>query len=211
MALPLGTASGPRRRRVVGSWAPGRCSLRVDARLPVGSTNRTLPAPQAGTLKRGTVRRWTWPQYLALTGLPILVWNVWTVVAWLADGPHRVTQYQQKGSGAQYSAYGLEAGLAVLSVGVLVWIIRTCVQRRQVLTFDVMFVLCGATLFWANMGAANFFVPTILMSSNFFVSLNDPCGYMPFVVNPACGTLVQPVAMLVMMQTFAMLALAVAA
>src|SRR2546428_5811405 len=89
-------------------------------------------------------RRWSRPQYLALIGIPILFLNVWTVIAWLADGPRQVTQFRDRHSASWYAAHTYEGLYIVASIVVLVYVIRGCRRERRVLTFDVMFLLCGA-------------------------------------------------------------------
>jgi hypothetical protein len=133
--------------------------------------------------------------------------ETWTVVAWLADSPHQITEYRDHDSLSWYAAHTIEAMMIVMSLVVLVYVVRACRRERRILTFDAMFCLCGATMFWAD-ALANFFVPMWLPSSN-FVNLNYALGHMPFVVNPDAGRMPHPILFSFLMETFAILGLAI--
>ena len=152
--------------------------------------------------------RWSWSQYLALAGLPILIWEGWTVTAWLTDGPHQITQFRDRNSIDWYGARVIESLCIAASLVVILYVVRGCLRQRRILTFDVMFCLAGATLFWADVGV-NFFTPTFLASSN-WTNLNNTCGHMPFVVNPDCGRVPDPILFNWLMETFLALGLAIA-
>jgi hypothetical protein len=125
--------------------------------------------------------------------------NAWTVIAWLADGPSQVTEFRARDSVTWYTARVVE-GLTVLgSILVIIYLVRGCRRAHRVLTFDVMFCLAGATIFWADFGL-NFFQPVFVASSN-FVNLSNTCGHMPFVVNPDCGRAADPI-LFFLMETF---------
>jgi hypothetical protein len=154
-------------------------------------------------------RRWGWPQYLALTAVPILIWNVWTVVAWVADGPFQITEFRDHGSLSWWAARVFEGGVVVLAVVMIVYLIRGCRREGQILTFDVLFCLAGATLFYADF-SDNFVQPVFMATSN-LTNLNDACGYMPFVINPDCSRAPHPILLYFMVETFGLLAVAVVA
>jgi hypothetical protein len=134
---------------------------------------------------------------------PILVAESWTLGSWLADGPHQITSFRNTHSTTSYAAHTLEALTALAAIAVLVIVVRDCRRQRRLLTFDVMFCLAGATMFWAD-SACNFFQPTFLFSSD-FVNLNNPCGHMPLVVNPDCGGAPDPTLWLWLVETFGIL------
>lgn len=170
------------------------------------TTSKHVPQPtlprfrgrQPADSRPGT--RWSWPHFLALIGAPILVWNAWTVIAWLADGPHQVTEFRDRDSLSWYFARVAE-GLTVLgSLLVILCLVRGCRRAHRILTFDVMLCLACATIFWSDFGT-NFFQPMFLMSSN-FINLNNTCGHMPFVVNPDCGRAADPIPFLFLAETF---------
>jgi hypothetical protein len=153
-----------------------------------------------------STRRWGWAQYLALFAVPVLFWEIWTVVAWLADNPHEITQYQTPGSTDWWAATSLEAIAIVAAVPVLIYVIRGCIRARG-MTLDSMFCLAGLTICWCDLGC-NFFQPTFLTSSN-FVNLNYMCGNMPLVVNPDCGRVSDPLLLTVPLFMFDLLGLAI--
>ena len=169
------------------------------------STSGFSPQPQVRTQPN---TGWPWSYYLALVGLPILFWNVWTVAAWLADGPHRITEFRDSESFNYYFIKFLEVSMVIVSVAMLIYVVRGCLRQRRLFTFDVKFCLAGMTIFWSDLGA-NFFIPTFVISSN-FVSFNGPCGHMPLVVNPDCGRAPDPIPFLILMCSFGLLALAIA-
>jgi hypothetical protein len=142
-------------------------------------------------------------------GVPFLMWEAWTVIAWLTDGPTQVTEFRDSTSANWYAARMYE-GLAILvSIAVIVYVVRGCVRARRVLTFDVMFCLCGATVFWADL-VVNGIHPILMVSSN-FLNLNHPCGHMPFVVNPDCGRAPEPFLFWFPLETFGLLGAAIVA
>jgi hypothetical protein len=145
-------------------------------------------------------RKWSWGQYFALIGVPLLIWNVWTEIAWLVDGPRPVTEFRDPGSVNWYAVHILEGVMIIGAISVIIYLIRGCRRQRRFLTFEVMFCLAGATLHWANFGI-NFFQPIIMASSN-FVNLNASCGHMPFIINPDCGRAADPVLFFFLMGAF---------
>jgi hypothetical protein len=148
-------------------------------------------------------RRWALPHYLALLALPIAFVELWTVVAWLADSPTQVTQFRQSGSLNWWAAHGCEIGMALASVPVIVHLYRDVKRQGRVLTFDVMFCLACATLWWAD-DALNFFQPNFVVSSN-FINLTNPLGHLPFVVNPDIGRAPDAILFYFLVETFGVL------
>ncbi|MGH2556460.1 MAG: spirocyclase AveC family protein, partial [Actinomycetota bacterium] len=136
-------------------------------------------------------RRWSWAQDLALAGVPMLVWEVWSLVAWLADGPYLITEFRDSGSMSWYAARVLEVVVLIACVAAIAWLVHGCRRQRRIMTFDVMFCIACVSIFWIDLGA-NFFVPVWLPSSN-FVGINNVCGHIPFVVNPDCGRAPDPI------------------
>ena len=167
----------------------------------IGSAEAFTPAPRKAA--------WSWPHYLAILGVPILVWEVWTLTAWLADGPRQITEFRDHDSLNWYLARFYEGLALAVAVPMLVYIVRGCRRARTIFTFDVMFVICGTSMFWLDQGI-NFFQPGVLMSSN-WVNVNNPCGHMPFVVNPDCGRVPEPILLALCVEGLGMLALAVVA
>jgi hypothetical protein len=146
---------------------------------------------------------------LAFAAVPILAIESWTVGAWLIDGPHSITKFRDTSSVSWYAAHTLEAINVIASVAVIVHLVRDCRRQRRLFTFDVMFCIAGATMFWAN-SACNFFQPTFLVSSN-FVNLNNACGYIPFISNHNCAAAPDPTLFLGTMETFCILGLSMIA
>lgn len=156
---------------------------------------RTEPAVSTMLASRpvhnqGPRHRWSWPQYLALVGLPILFLQTWTVVAWLADDAHQVTASRTPYSLNWWAARGYEALALLVFVVVAFVVVRRCVRERR-LTFDAILLSCGMTIWWSDLGI-NAFGPAYLMSSN-WVNLNNPLGHLPGMVNPDIGSAPDPI------------------
>ena len=151
--------------------------------------------------------RWSWGQYLALVGLPILVLEVWTVAAWLMDSPFQITQYRDTNAPSWYTARVYEALAIVIFLVMGVIVVRGCIRARK-FTFDAHFVLVGMTIFWAD-PSINFIGPTWLASSN-WVNLNSPAGHIPGVINPDLGRVPDPLLFTVPLESVGLLAAAMA-
>src|ERR1051325_1542251 len=93
-------------------------------------------------MPRASPSPWRLPQYLAVLALPILAWELWTIVAWLADGPALVTKFRTR-DGNWYAARVYEGLAVILAVSVSLYVARGCRQARRLLTFDLMFCLVG--------------------------------------------------------------------
>jgi hypothetical protein len=130
-------------------------------------------------------------------------------MAWLADGPRQVTEFRDRTSASWYAAHAFEAAMVVVAVAVIVHLVRDVRRQGRLLTFDVMFCLCGATLWWAD-EALNFWVPAFLPSSN-FVNLTNPCGHLPLVVNSDCGRVPDAILFFFLVETFGVLGAAMVA
>jgi hypothetical protein len=170
-------------------------------------STRVLPTETAAP-RAASVRTWSLAHYLAIVGAPVLVWNVWTVAAWLAAGPHSITQYRPPGHPVDWYGARVFQGIAILVALVLaVYVVRGCRRARTLLTFDLLFVTAAATQFWGDAGV-NFMAPTITISSE-WVNVNATCGHMPLIVNPDCGRTPDPILFLVLLETFVPLGCAI--
>jgi hypothetical protein len=168
----------------------------------------------AATIARSAVapetarRRWGVTQLFALCALPVLALEIWTLVRWASDGPHEITRFRAPGHPyGWWTARIAEAAMILGALWVIRWLVRDCRRQQRILTFDVMFCLTQATTFWAS-GAANFFQPMFGFNS-YLVNVNDPCGNIPGVSNPACGADANPVLLISGLETFLVLACAI--
>ncbi len=148
-------------------------------------TAKDLRAPVRAPKQDPWWKRWPLAMWLAVLVVPFLLWEVWTVVAWLADRPHFITQFQDRDSASWYAAKVYESLALLMTIVMAIYVVRGCRRERKVFTFDVLF--CGAAItgVWAGFGSA-FFQPHFLGSSN-FVAVNAMCGHMPLIANPDCG------------------------
>ena len=169
-----------------------------------------------GTISKGRIsepsqtrrQSWRWQHYLAMVGLLFLVWEAWTLIAWLSDGPDPITQYRDTSSGARTAARIYEVGMIALSVVVAAYVIRGCRTAGR-LTFDAMLVIASGLSFWLD-PLLNFYQPLDLYSSN-WTNVGNWCGHAPFLVNKTCGDLPEPIIFIGLMYTFGFLTAAIVA
>jgi hypothetical protein len=144
-------------------------------------------------------QHWGPAHYLALAAVPLLAYQVWTLVAWLAAGPHQITAYRSYGSFSWYAARAIEVVLALALAAILVRLVRECRAQRR-LTFDAMlFIGLLLTVCWDTI--VNSVEPLWFYSST-WLNLNDWYGHAPFVISPAAGPGPFPILMLGMLYPF---------
>ncbi|MGH2726072.1 MAG: spirocyclase AveC family protein [Actinomycetota bacterium] len=143
-------------------------------------------------------RTWKPAHYLALLGFVFLFWQGWTIVSWLADGPSQVTQFRDSSTASWVAARVYEGISIAMTLGVGTYVIRGCIRERR-LTLDAKICIAGALTWWLD-SFTNVLEPIWFYSSN-WVNVANWCGHMPFVVNPDCGALPQPIFILGMYLT----------
>ncbi len=163
------------------------------------------PGGSAPTAPRPERTAWGPAPYLAVFGALCLVWGVWTIASWLADGPVQVTQFRDRDSVSWYAARAYEVVLVAMGIAMATIVIRRCVRERA-LSFDAKLCMAGLAAMWTD-PTSNFVQPLFMYSSN-FLNLATWCGHMPLVVNPDCGRMPQPVLFNAMIYTFGLLAFA---
>jgi Spirocyclase AveC-like len=145
------------------------------------------PDPIVGTSRRPA---WGASQYLALAAVPLLAYQAWTLVSWLASGPHEVTAYQQTASASYEAAWVIQIALIIGVSTLVVLLVRQCRRERR-LTFDaVLFIALATTVFWDTV--VNFVQPVWFYSTN-WVNLNAWWGHAPFILNRDAGQVPFPV------------------
>lgn len=168
------------------------------------STSMVAPIPDVAAKPSG--RRWGWAQYLALIGLPFLAVEAWMLVAWLAHGPHQITQFRTPHSGNWWTAQIFQWIAVAMFVGVTAHLVRQCRRERR-LTFDAMFVICAAVAFgWLDY-SPSLFGPGMLFNSN-LLNLNTPLGHLPGMPNPDIGRAPDPLLLSVPIMSAGMLLIA---
>lgn len=135
-------------------------------------------------------RQWRWQEWLALVGVGFLVWQAWTLIAWLAAGPRATTQDRDRSSAAWAAAHIYEAVAVVVAVVVVGWVVRQC-RREGRLVFDAQLCIAGALCYWLD-PVANMFQPVYVVSSN-FINIGNWCSQMPFIPNNDCGRNPEPI------------------
>jgi hypothetical protein len=159
------------------------------------------PAPRA---------KWGPAQYLAIIGAPVLVWFVWSVVAWAMAGPFSYpgqTGPERFSNPDWWMPRIWETLVIVNAVFVLGYLIRGCRRQGRIFTFDVLFCLCGLTGIWADLNV-NYIAPHVLINAN-WINFNSICGYTPGVINPDCSRSPDPMLFFGLLFTFGLLTLAI--
>jgi len=147
-------------------------------------------------------KAWTLAHYLAALAAVFLFWEAWTLISWLADGPSQVTQFRNHHDASWWVARAYEGSAIVLAIVLGTIVVRRCLRERR-LTFDAMLCIAGALTYWTD-PTANFIQPLFMYSSN-LVNVRNWCGHMPFVINPDCGRLPEPILMDGIIYTFGLL------
>ena len=143
-------------------------------------------SPQPAT----RLSRWRLPHYLALLGIPLIVVEVWTFIAWLTDDPHQVTTGRPTGGSGVWVPRAYEIGSAVLAVPVLWYAVRKY-RRERKLSFDHYMMIAGATTWWVDV-TVNFYMPVFQYGTG-WINLNYVQGYMPLWVNPSSKDMAWPI------------------
>lgn len=165
------------------------------------ATALTAPAPDVAS---PAPERRSWPAayFLAAFGVVFLFFEAWTISAWLAEGPAAVTQFQDTSSTDWWAARVYETLAVLFALGMLIHLWRQYRRERRI-TWDMKFVAAGALLYWVD-PFANWMQPIFFYSSN-WVNVTNWCGNAPFVVNPDCGRLPEPVLFLLPLYSFGFL------
>ena len=140
--------------------------------------------------------RWGFAHYLALASVPLLAYQAWTLVAWLASGPHQVTVGRDDSTISWWAARAIEVGTTTLAIALLVLAVRES-RRLGRMPFDLkLWIALLITSFWDTF--TNFIQPIWFYSSN-FVNLNEWWGNAPGIISPAAGYGPYPVLALTML------------
>lgn len=129
--------------------------------------------------------------YLAALALPLVAYQLWTIVGWLADGPTQLTEHRDTGSTSYIAAKAIELAIVLSTVAIAAFVARDC-RRRGRLTFDAMLIVgIASAAFWDPI--YNWITPAWLYSSN-WINLNDWFDHAPLVLNPDAGEMPWPIA-----------------
>jgi hypothetical protein len=148
-----------------------------------------VPTPERDAAPAG---RWslTPVRGLAVCAVPLLAYELWTLVGWLGDGPFEVTAYRAHNSTSWYAARVVEA-VVVASVGGFLW--KAVRDRRRLgrLSTDALLIIGMFTAaFWDPI--YNWLAPAWFYTSN-FLNVNDWLAHAPLIVNPDAGRMPWPV------------------
>jgi hypothetical protein len=133
---------------------------------------------------------WRWQHYLSIVAIVFLAVEAWTLIAWVSHGVHPITRHRDTGSASFVIAKIYEVSAVLLLFGVGFYVVRRCVRERR-FTFDAQLCVAGALAFWLEPVLYNFYVPTILYSSN-FINVGNWCSHAPLVINKNCAANPEP-------------------
>lgn len=165
------------------------------------TTTSTAPSPDAAA-PAPEKRSWPYAYVLAGFGVLFMFFLAWTITSWLMDGPQSVTEFQDSSSTNWWAARVYETLAVLFAIGMLIHLVRQYRRERR-FNWDMKFVLAGALLYWVD-PFANWFQPIFFYSSN-WVNLENWCGNAPFMVNPDCGRLPEPILFLLPLYSFGFL------
>lgn len=141
-------------------------------------------------------RRWGAAHYLAALAVPLLAYELWTLISWFASGPHQVTKGRESGTGSWWAARAIEVGASALALTMLFLVVRAS-RRAGRMSFDLkLWIALLLTSFWDSW--TNFLQPIWFYSTQ-FVNLNEWWGHAPGFVSPAGGQEPFPIVALVML------------
>jgi hypothetical protein len=147
-------------------------------------------------------RRLTGVDYLAMIGVAIVCYALWTWGAWLLDGPHQIIAFRDPSSPTRWIVHLYELAIIVVAVVLTVRVVRECRRKRR-FTYDAVLIVAGCfTLFWDPM--VNWMQPNFMYSSQ-WINLNTWTGHAPWVVNPTAGLMPQPIVFIGLIYPFGIL------
>src|SRR5882724_4895191 len=77
--------------------------------------------PRSGGLRLAALRRGATAQMFAVVGAVFLVFELFSVIPWLLDGPHQVTQYRDHSDISWVAARVYEIVALIVGVGLGTW------------------------------------------------------------------------------------------
>ncbi len=126
---------------------------------------------------------------LAAWGVILLSAQIYTWVGFFSHGPVSVKPEGPFDPLAYWGAKFFEAQALTMLVVVLTIVARQCLREGR-LTFDAQFCIAGALTYWCD-PIVNFFQP-IFFNTAYYVNVRDWTGFLPFIVNPDAGRVLEP-------------------
>ena len=131
----------------------------------------------------------SWAQVLAVWGLILLVAQIYTWVGFFSHGPVSVEPEGPYQPLTYWGARFFEVlGWSTLFI-VLTAVIRRCMRERR-LTFDAKFCIAGLLTYWCDPMVE--FIQPIFFNSAYYVNVRDWTGFVPFIINPDAGRILEP-------------------
>lgn len=155
-------------------------------------TSASRPVRREGAVETPCPESWPWQYHLAAVGVLLLVWEGWTLVAWLgAGGGRQADEFRDPAfsTASWWTARVYEVIIVAMAVAVAIHVVRGCRRARRI-TFDALFCVAGFSAWWMD-PVVNAWTPTFLYSQN-WLNFASWCSQMPFVVNKDCSRLPEP-------------------
>jgi Spirocyclase AveC-like len=157
-----------------------------DLAQPTTATNSTeRHAPRSSGPSRGAV---AW--FLMLAGALLLAWQAVTMLRWVSRGnAESITNFRDPSALSAVGARVFEFGF-LASTTVLVAIVARHAWRERRFTLDAMILLGLLSSAWLDPAFA--FYKQIFLYSSQFANVSAWCGDMPWLLNPQCGQMPEP-------------------
>lgn len=127
--------------------------------------------------------------FLAAWGLILLIAQIYTWVGFFSHGPVSVEPEGPYQPLTYWGARFFEVFGWLTLLIVLPAVIRGCIREGR-LTFDAQFCIAGLLTYWCDPMVE--FLQPIFFNSAYYVNVRDWTGFIPFVVNPDAGRIVEP-------------------
>lgn len=121
---------------------------------------------------------------LAIAGIALLAYQIWTMAGWICDGPHQITVSRERSTPSWYAARVLEILVVASIAGFLVRAVRERRREGRLGTDSLLIIGMFTAAFWDPI--YNWIRPAWLYSSN-LLNVNDWMAHAPGIVNPVAG------------------------
>lgn len=126
---------------------------------------------------------------LAMWGIVLLCAQIYTWAGFFAHGPVSVKPEGPFDPLAFWGARFFEVQNWIMFAAIVWLVVRQC-RRARILTFDAKFCIAGALTYWCDPMVE--FIAPIFFNSAYFVNVRDWSGFIPFVINPDAGVVLEP-------------------
>ena len=128
-------------------------------------------------------------QIWAMWGVLLLIAQIYTWVGFFGHGPVSAVPEGEFKPLTYWAARVVEVMNWTVLIFAISYVVRQCRRERR-FTFDAQFCVAGALTYWCD-PIVEFFQP-IFFNTSYYVNVRDWTGFMPFIVNPDAGQILEP-------------------